>query len=76
MSTKSPEMEAALDGIAIAVFGRSRTIAIANGFCVACGGPAKEFSDELSKKEYGISGMCQTCQDKTYGAGAGYVNQD
>ncbi len=23
--------------------------------------------DELSRKEYGISGLCQTCQDKMFG---------
>ena len=26
-----------------------------------------EFKDELSKKEYSISGLCQGCQDKTFG---------
>jgi hypothetical protein len=26
------------------------------------------FRDKLSAKEYGISGMCQTCQDKIFGA--------
>jgi len=25
------------------------------------------FSDELSLKEYEISGLCQTCQDKMFG---------
>jgi hypothetical protein len=74
--SKSPEMEAALDGMAIAIFGRSRTIALANGFCVTCGGPAKEFADEAGKKEYSISGMCQVCQDRAFGGGEGYVNQD
>lgn len=28
--------------------------------------PLKPFRDELSIKEYGISGMCQRCQDKTF----------
>jgi len=27
----------------------------------------KEFRDSLSKKEFNISGLCQTCQDKTFG---------
>ncbi|MHA1287201.1 MAG: hypothetical protein ACTSPB_07320 [Candidatus Thorarchaeota archaeon] len=26
-----------------------------------------EFKDEASFREYGISGMCQKCQDKTFG---------
>jgi hypothetical protein len=25
-----------------------------------------EFRDELSKKEFGISGLCQTCQDEVF----------
>ena len=27
----------------------------------------KKFRDELSKKEFGFSGLCQKCQDKTFG---------
>jgi len=34
--------------------------------CVICGGDAKEFNDALSVKEYGISGMCQKCQDRIF----------
>lgn len=26
----------------------------------------KDFKDELSKKEYTISGLCQKCQDETF----------
>ena len=28
-----------------------------------------EFTDESSRREYGISGLCQTCQDSFFGAG-------
>jgi len=28
----------------------------------------KDFKDELSRREYAISGLCQKCQDKTFGA--------
>lgn len=37
--------------------------------CSFCGIPIIEsdYRDELSKKEYSISGMCQRCQDKTFG---------
>lgn len=34
---------------------------------IGCGGPATEFRDELSRKEYSISGLCQCCQDKIFG---------
>lgn len=39
------------------------------GKCPLCSKEIKEqdFKDSLSKKEYGISGMCQECQDKTFG---------
>lgn len=27
----------------------------------------KDFKDDISRKEYGISGLCQKCQDKIFG---------
>lgn len=66
-SEKSPEMESALDDITKRVFGRSRTGSITTNVCVTCGKPAESFKDELSKKEYAISGMCQDCQDSVFG---------
>ncbi len=36
-------------------------------FCKKAIHPNSEFRDELSLKEYGISGLCQECQDKTFG---------
>lgn len=35
--------------------------------CPCCGKPVGEFRDELSKREYSISGMCQACQDSVFG---------
>jgi hypothetical protein len=35
--------------------------------CCQCGGPAEEFKDELSMKEYRTSKWCQVCQDKFWG---------
>lgn len=40
------------------------------GFCAICGSevdPSMDFRDKLSRKEWTISGMCQTCQDKFFG---------
>lgn len=39
------------------------------GLCSTCGAPvtADDFDDELSVKEFRISGMCQGCQNKTFG---------
>ena len=62
-SKKSPEMESALNHL----LGCNRVDSIRNNKCTICGGPANEFKDKLSAKEYAISGMCQKCQDKTFG---------
>lgn len=46
-----------------------RTTCIENGECVTCGCDAHfpdGFRDQLSKKEYAISGMCQKCQDSVF----------
>lgn len=32
--------------------------------CPCCTGPVMGFKDEISKKEYEISGMCLQCQDR------------
>ena len=40
---------------------------IDSGLCPTCGGVIGEFLDELSYREFKISGMCQACQDKTFG---------
>jgi len=53
--------------MAFQLFGRSRTLAIAGKACVSCGKLATDFRDVVSAREYGISGLCQCCQDKTFG---------
>jgi len=58
---KGPEMTALLE----ALFGR--TTAITSNGCVFCGQPATDFRDQVSLSEYKISGLCQQCQDKTFG---------
>lgn len=48
-----------------------RTTAIRGDVCIrkplGCGGPAADFRDIISKKEYTISGLCQKCQDDVFG---------
>jgi hypothetical protein len=34
--------------------------------CVQCCGPASTFKDALSRREFTISGLCQTCQDRFF----------
>jgi len=65
---KTPEMENTLDALSERMFGRKRSDAMESNNCVTCGEPAIEFKDALSKKEYGISGMCQVCQDTVFGS--------
>ena len=50
--------------------GIDRKDSILNNTCVFCNkeiNPVTEFRDELSRKEFTISGICQACQDKTFG---------
>ena len=46
-----------------------QAIRIANNRCPTCNAEMdlSKFKDSLSKKEYGISGMCQQCQDSVFG---------
>ena len=52
---------------AFAFFPEAADRILQNG-CVTCPNDIhdKDFKDELSRKEYGISGMCQTCQDSVF----------
>lgn len=60
LSKKAPELEKFLEE----TFGR--TTAIRGDVCSFCHQPATTFRDELSRKEYRISGLCQKCQDDTF----------
>ena len=62
---KHPTIEALLTSLT----GRSRVECVDTGLCATCGQDAlnTSFRDELSWKEYTISGMCQKCQDDFFG---------
>lgn len=62
-SKKSPEIESFISD----TFGIDRREKICDNVCAICGKPAVAFRDELSAKEYSISGMCQLCQDGFFG---------
>jgi len=64
---KMNELEQFKEDVAIKVFGRSRKLALAGNACVKCGEFNLEFRDEISRKEYGISALCQCCQDGIFG---------
>ncbi len=65
--TMMNELDTFKEETAFKLFGRSREIAREGGQCVKCGEFNLEFRDELSRKEYGISGLCQGCQDGIFG---------
>ncbi len=47
--------------IANLLFGKTQ-----EGSCVICKEEVIGFRDDLSRKEFKISGMCQSCQDETF----------
>lgn len=59
-------MDSFKENMASTLFGRSRELARAGRSCVCCGGPATKFRDELSRREYSISFLCQKCQDEIW----------
>ena len=46
-----------------------RRLSECGGKCVCCGAEVSEgsFRNAISLKEWGISGMCQKCQDSVFG---------
>tara|TARA_R110002153_G_scaffold124601_1_gene271169 strand:+ start:511 stop:780 length:270 start_codon:yes stop_codon:yes gene_type:complete len=66
-SRKSDQMNEFLENFSKQMFGGvSRAASIARNTCTTCKGDASTFTDELSEKEFTISGMCQTCQDEMF----------
>ena len=65
---RSEKVQTALDKLGILAFGRSNTEAIQKRICISCGKAIDlhDFKDMLSLKEYGISGLCQSCQDVAF----------
>lgn len=41
--------------------------ALGAGVCPTCQNEIKGFRNEISQKEFSISGMCQDCQDSVFG---------
>jgi len=66
---RTKELQSFLDKFAKKAFGISQTKAKEKNICVFCGKEIKmeDFKDQLSIKEYKISGLCQKCQDNTFG---------
>ena len=56
-----------IDKVLTQMMGKNRLDTVRESLCMTCDGYATEFKDEISKKEYTISGMCQDCQDRVFG---------
>ena len=74
-SHKAPQMESALSSI----FGVDRVQTISDGECVTCdatGIIATSFDDDISRKEYSISALCQSCQNDVFGVSDDEPDED
>ena len=60
------QMEQFKEEMSMIFFGRSVSLAKAGNQCVCCGKGATEFRDEISKREYQITSLCQKCQDEVF----------
>lgn len=60
--SKTPEIKQMLEKIAPGTLDKAE-----QGLCTVCERPIGKFKDRLSKREYGISGLCQSCQDNIWG---------
>lgn len=64
-NNKSKEMNEVLENLTKAFY----KAPYSSGHCPTCGSNKvkhDDFRDELSRKEYGISHMCQVCQDDVF----------
>lgn len=62
MSEKTPEMRDFIERVF-----PGTAAAISDKKCPLCHKPIGPFKDAGSEREYEISGMCQKCQDETFG---------
>ena len=60
---RSPQLQQFIDSMAVKLLGWDGD----PKHCHTCNSPIGEFRDEISAREFEISGMCQDCQDKTFG---------
>ena len=63
---RAKELQVFVDDLIRSVTGKSNSESIKADLCVFCGKEAKTFRDDLSLKEYTISGLCQSCQDDVF----------
>ena len=65
---KSPGIDRAIDSAlnTANLEGKGRRVSILGNVCSLCNKSATIFKDDLSRREYRISGLCQKCQDRVF----------
>lgn len=63
---KATEKHIQIDEALQRLTGHNRVSSIEGNMCSFCGKPVYRFKNDLSLREYQISGMCQNCQDKVF----------
>jgi hypothetical protein len=62
----------AVESVLLGLIGADRRDSIRADIClpppIGCGGPASQFNDDCSRREFAISGLCQKCQDSLFGS--------
>ena len=58
-----------IDDLFKSLYGVDRKTSIVEKTCVSCSNEVTEdgFRDDISLREFHISGLCQVCQDKVFG---------
>ena len=56
-----------IDNVITKLTGKDRQETVKAATCMTCDNTDLTFRDQLSREEYRISGMCQSCQDETFG---------
>lgn len=62
-------MQTFTDDLTKRIYGKSNTDALSTDTCLSCNKAVtekSEFKNERSRREYTISGLCQTCQDEVF----------
>jgi len=63
MPEKTEAINNLLNFMSQGLYGHNRQDSLNTNTCIKCGEPAQEFKDDISTREYAISGLCQVCQD-------------
>jgi len=64
---QATEKSREIDELLTWLTGRDRIECIEVEICIQCDQPIGPFTDGISQREYEISGLCQDCQDLTFG---------